>query len=625
MNATGKFLVVLAVCIVALGAWAVYDGIASAAFENLPADAAGAYRTRAWIDPFFDLLPVATISAIVIAFSLAITAYDFGGEGTMFSRARGPLLVILFLGMLNTFWILFLQPYVDQRIDDIQYRGQFIRQLTLDIERDLSIPDRREVARDSVMLYRAILGDDAEDDETLRGFEEQLGLDGTAAYGTAGESSPTADDAGGESSDPEETSALSPRERSVRDLIDDAKTAYNEGDFFLAHKYASQAIELDQEEAFVSESRPLQSQAWEAIRARSREIVDKDDRDFFAAKMNAFEALQQGVRGAGSPQSLFEAYYAFEELYEINPDDNDVIRYRAETAAALERVSFFVEDAVLWADRAATYDLFFLNRDEGDLLEFVWVTRIVSTHEGSWLYDIEVLRLSGLDSDTPEVVHYSADYGKFLVDPPDTSSGPAMDRAERTDRIMVRAIRRDGLPDLADGGLNPENIVPPVYYAGEPGSVVDEMIVLSIPFPDLMRLAGGPERAVRLPFPTLLGTRASLMAIGSDASLVWRELAARSVRIFGFFIAAYWAIALSWKYRSNYLGRAPILVYFVLPVIPIAVYQIVLLTRRVLLMALDGLMAGLDFDLSILIVVIAISILALLGVFVALGRQPIDT
>lgn len=622
MNATGKLLIVLTIFLIALVAWSVYLGFTGSPFDDLPPNELRAYRLRAWIEPFFELLPVAVISAIVITFSLAVTVYDLGGEGTIINRTTGSLMVVLVLGMLNAFWVLFLDPQLSTRIEEIRHRGEFIRQLESDIRRDMAIPDRREYARDRVAVYRAVLGDDANDHEVLRDFEDELG--GAGSAGDTEEESIAESEV--DIDDPEgDAPILSTRERTVLDLIEDAREAQNANDFFSAHYLATQAIELDNGGDLTPEARRIAAQTWEAIRSQSREIEEAAERSVFEQKMAAFEQLQLGVRGEGSPERLFEAYYRFERLHELVPDDPDVQRYRAETATALERVSFFVEDATLWANQPASYDLFFRNRGghDGEEREFVWIGRVTNTPAGTWLYDVEVLRLSSLENDMPRIVHYAADFGLYLVDPISEEAGAAPDRTERTGRILLRAIRREGSPATEDQPVDPDNLVIPMYYSGEVLPVLEETVRLTVPLNDLMQLAGGPERVVRMPLPELLRARESFDVIGGDVSIIWREIAARSLRVFGFFAAAYWAIAISWKYRSAYLGRAPIPIYLVVPTIPVAVYLIVLILRQVLVDAMNGLMLGVEFDGTIVISVIVASILALLGAFVVLGRQSV--
>lgn len=616
MKVTGKLLIILTVFLIALVAWSIYDGISGVAFQDLPADEFRAYRLRAWIEPFFTLLPVAVISAIVITFSLAITVYDLGGEGSLVRGTTGALVVVLLLGMLNAFWVFFLDPQLNTSIEAIRYRGRFIRQLEVDIRRDMEIPGRRDLARDRVRVYRALLGEDAEDHEMLRRFEEELGafaLDADNGADTDPDSGAGDDD-----------SILSARERSVLDLIEDAEEALESEDFFSAHYLSTQAIELDGNGDLAQQrARPIQSRAWEAIRSQSREIRQSDERDVFEKKMAAFEALQLGARGAGSPERLIEAYYRFEELRELAPDDPDVERYRAETVAALEQVSFFVEDAAFWATQPAEYDLFFVNRGSHgeEPLEFVWISRTVITPVGIWLYDIEVLRLSIVDGASAGIVHYRSDFGRYLVDPVYDQDGPAPEREDRTGRIVLLGIRRNGPVGTMEQPVDPENVVLPTYYSGGPLTALEETIQLGVPLNDLLRLAGGPERVVRMPLPTLLEARDSFRTIGGNESIIWREIAERILRVFGFFVAAYWAIAFSWKYRSVYLGRAPIPVYLFIPVIPVAVYLILSIGRHVLVGALNGLMLGAGSDVTIVITVIVVSILAVLGAFVVLGRQ----
>ena len=590
MNATGKFLIVLTVFLLVLAAFAVYEGIARSAHEMVPESSAGAYRWRGWIEPFFDLLPVAVVSACIVAFSIAITAYDLGGSGVLLSKARPALLVNIILGSINTFWVAYLQPQIDLSLEEINNRGRFLEQLAVDAEMYIAT-GRLVLAHDRVSIYRAVLGENADGDNTLRTLEEQLQIREREYGGDAiGVSERTAEER-------DRVSDVDPTGQDARDLLARAGAAFEEGDYFSAHYFASQVIELDRPD-FARRARELQANAMNAITDLSREIDEADERDLFRRKLTAYETLQRGKRG--SPESVIEAHYLFEELYRIAPNDPDVERYRAETAVALADVAFFVEEAEIHVRLPAVYELFFLNRNEADVLEFFWAARIVHAREGTWLYDVEILRISGLLEDSPQIVHYGADYAK-LID----------------GRVVLRAIRREGVPG------DEANRIHPVYYRGESRSAIDEMIDLTLPLSDLTRFAGGVERAVDLPLPALLQARSQFEAIGRDPRLIWEEISNRTLRIFGFFIVSFWALAIAWRYRSMYLGRAPLLVYAVIPVVPLVVRHVILLSRRIASHVVGGLLRVVEPVPIVVIILCVVSIVALIGAFFSLARQSI--
>ncbi len=619
MKATGKFLVVLSLFLLVAAAWAVYQGVAGGAFVDIPERALSAYRVRAWIDPFFSLLPVALCSAIIVAFSFAITGYDLNGEGSLLSQARGPLTIILVLGSLYTFWVLFLAPFQNQRLQEELYEARFVSRLLTDAERALREDGDLRRVEDRVLLARALLGDDAADDAQLRELEATLGLDANEPE--------QPDDRG--RSDGDSTGELS--ENSVRTLdeevlilIAEAESAFTANDFFTAHYRASEAIRLAGESDLTPRARELQSLSWNAIESRSREQSESDERQFFRDKLAAYEALQRGLRSTRSAMDVIDAYYRFLDLSAEHADDPDVERYFAETLEALETVSFFREEAREWVGYDGVNEVFFVNRDEDGVREFVWIARIVGTFDGTWLYDVEVLRIEGSVDDSRVIAHYGADYGRFV------RNDRGIGEEDSLGWIILRAIEREPARSVVSAAGRQEidleqSVTGPQYYIGERGDALDEMIQLSIPLDDVVQLAGGPARAVNLPFPALFSALRTYTVLGGDVVVVWREIAARIVRVFAFFIGAYWVVALAWRYRSLYIARAPVPVFIALPLVPVGVHQIVFLIRPYLLRATDGLMTvAVSQEPYVVVAILLISIGALLGALFALARQRVE-
>jgi hypothetical protein len=589
VNANAKFAVVLLVFLLIVIAFAGYQSIADATPDRTPDTAIGPMRWRGWIDPFFSLLPIAVASATVVSFSFAISAYDLGGSGSLLQRVRVPLIVILLLGSLSTLWYSYFESRVTMTMERLENQARFLEQLLEDAER-FTDTGRLDLASDRIALYRSISGDDA-DTTSVNQLESRL--NDAMRDREIEESGLAPEETGVERVSDADGTGLNASE-----MIDRAKDAYASGDYFTAHYNASRALELNPG-PHEAEARRIQSEAMNAIESQSRELEEADDVKRFDRKITAYESLQLGKQG--SPERIIDAYYLFEALYRDYPDDEDVIRYRAETAEQLENVAFFVEEANEFAFHEADYELFFRNGYNDDSTEFVWIHRVVDLREGTWFYDIEVMRISEIGAEEPMIDHYGADYGKLIGD-----------------RILLRAIRRDD----ADADTTPR--VSPTYYQGKPRPAIEEMIELTVPLASLMRLAGGPQRAVALPLPTLVRVLNDIREIGRSEALIWRELAHRIVRIVGFFVISIWSIAIAWRYRSQSLGRPPIIVLCAVSLVPIVVYLCVNVARTVVFDSIDGLLvSGLSGQVVVTIVAV-VSALAVVAAFFDIGRQSVE-
>src|SRR5208283_1276505 len=90
--------------------------------------------------------------------------------------------------------------------------------------------------------------------------------------------------------------------------------------------------------------------------------------------------------------------------------DPDIARYLEESRGALRKAAFFLDDAVKVEMLPGTQGILFLNRNDADSAEAVFVGKMVELPGGdAYFYDIEAVRY---DASGTVAWHFTAPYGR---------------------------------------------------------------------------------------------------------------------------------------------------------------------------------------------------------------------
>lgn len=530
MSANGRILSLVTAAIVIVLVSSVWLGFGDLdAADPLPS-LAPAYALRAWIPHFFAYLPVALVSALAIAFSFLVSPLDLG-QGRLLVRARvtvGTVFIFIALHALN---VVVLGPAVERRLEQIEFRSRFVR-VAWDEARQAADEERWDEAASKARLVRDLGG--ASDDVTT--FIQDAEIRANVAATQAATALP-----GAERSTPR---AVEREARDVATLVADARAAFESGDFYTAHYLATRAIELSPTDRL--DARRLRSLAFDAIERTSRELLEAGERALYERKRDAYLAF---VAGASSPERAVEAYYAYEALAQMVPEDPDVRRYRPLAVEQLANVAFFVEDARAQASLPGVGDVWFHNRTTADWIEFVSFDHVVRVRTGDYVYGVEVLRLAREEGDPSRIVaHGRAPYGKLI-------SGT----------LVLRAVSRDAGPDGAVEQFGPVGVdgSDPVETAIPVELALDDIVGLSVPAAELNTLALG----------ALIAAPELYARVGRPVTALYAEILRRVFLLGSVPIALLGAIAFGWRMRNRYIGRPPWYVALGLPIIPLVIWR----------------------------------------------------
>jgi hypothetical protein len=590
VSARTRFFIVLTLSLLILLVLSVFDANTRVAGALPIEQLLVPYWLQGWLPFFFEHLAIVVAVTGIITFSLALGPYDLGGKGRLVPAIRSILLTIVILGILNGIWFSVVGPMVERNLDRMEYRSRVAREARSEAER-LHGLQAFDDAVALLRLYRSIVGASPELDDEI----EKMAVD-------AGQARLRRRQAAAVGDLPAMPRAFEVRNLTVPDILRRAREALAEGSYYTAHYYAGVAAE--QSPTVRVDALRLQSEALNAIEAGIRRTEENSTRSFFDAKLSAYQLL---LRGDDDPQALIESYYRFDELSRQEPDDPDVQRYRAEAFERMQRIAFFADEA-LEAQRLPGFtDIIFFNRSAPDLRELIVVDRIVRATSGDFFFGVEVLR-SGVEAGT--ATHFRAPYGKQIGD-----------------MLVLRAVEREGDPDDPSASITgPISFTEDGEVAGDAppsGPLSPDIIPLSMDTAELIRIAGAAAAIDAVNLPELLRSPAALEAAGQSSNVALQELVRRVLRIGGFFILGFYGISVGWRYRSHYLGKPPVPILVMIPLLPWTVLWFTSIVRSTIDVIIRSEAIG-DSPVTILGVAAAILLVGLVLVLVSLTRQTIE-
>lgn len=595
MKARNRFLVTTLIALVILLGLSIYDVTRMLAGLELYHAFELAFWLRAWMPFFFDHLSEAVAAAAIITFSLALSEFDLGSRDRLLPAIRPVLYIILGIGLINGLWFGVLGPRVELQLDRIAYRSQVASDAIM-------LADEREQAGDlagaasMLRLYTSLV--DANDD-LLRRIEnlsvqaaeaerERLRL--SAERGISPGRLPR---------------AFGVTNETIPELLQAARQALADDQFYTAHYYANLAVSASERAGRRREDAlELRAQALNAIEDGISRRDEDQERSRYREKLEAYQLMQ---RGEDDPLALIRAFYRFQDLRRRLPDDPDVERYLGMTREALQDVAFMVDDAREVQRIDGRPDVVFVNRRDAGSVEIVYARRVVQAPRGDFFYGVEILRIPTTAAATDGLVHLQVPYARRI-----------------DNRLALRSIEEFG----ADEDLE-QFIIEPRYLAGGSTDVAgaafaDALIPLVHPVDQILLASGGADALATFSLPELLSAPEALEAVGHTTAPARSELVGRIIRIVGFFVLAFLAIGLAWEHRSRYVGRPPVVILLLVPLLPLALTWLVAVVRSTV-DALILVLVGSSAANTAVLIASGVMVLALIVAVASLARQTVST
>jgi hypothetical protein len=366
------------------------------------------------------------------------------------------------------------------------------------------------------------------------------------------------------------------------DAIVLGETALTEKRYFDAHWYATLGERLAKENSpEKTKAAWLASRAWNQI--ESLRPTDRENRVYsiYQLKLSGYEAMHAG--------DWIQAYYIFQELLGLTPNDPDAKNYFAICQKGTTEIAFFMDEMEVSINETLTNVIFSLpaHQNRGQDRSVMRIASFSYTPDYAYGTGIDYMVF---DTDAHPLLHLQAPYAKFLP--------MTLDDKEQV-IVLMRALDRHDRTRRWEPEWTAQNNT--VYHPQM------AQVILDIDYETFLML---PE--MRQGLPSLdINTLFAASSIAGETGYIPEVFEAEVINRLGsclFFLPmAVLAIIIGWCYRAKQRPR-----YFfvlLLPVLPIVFNSMVYLYRIVLNSVGISLIINFGFSLALtaLIGILALS------------------
>jgi hypothetical protein len=382
----------------------------------------------------------------------------------------------------------------------------------------------------------------------------------------------------------------------VTEALDLAETALAEERFFDAHWLAILAgriAKADSPEAAVSAQ--LASQAWTEIRSLAPNARETRLYNIFRLKQSGYEAMVAG--------DWIRAFYIFQELMDLSPNDPEAAKFFAQSEQGAKEIAFFRDEMELAVGEILTAPVFSLPGSGGPGRVVLRFSSLSSFADYAYGLSLEYISFNG---EARPLFRLAAPYAKIL---------PIRVNERSQTLILLRALDRQDRNRRWDPSWAADPALPPAPGSEIPG---DTRLLLDIAYEDFLLLAQIRRGLENLQMGELF---TAIRRLGSDGYLPQvfeAELLYRlSVPLF-FLPFTILALMLGWRFRAK--KRPRYLFIPMLPLLPLVFHGLVHLYRNILNTAGIWAVISLGFSTA-LIVFIAALVLLFIIFLISLAAQ----
>jgi hypothetical protein len=358
--------------------------------------------------------------------------------------------------------------------------------------------------------------------------------------------------------------------------------ALTEGRLFDAHWLATLGGRLAKEGSPENTKASwLAARAWNQI--ASLQPTDKENHVYsiYELKLSGYEAMVAG--------DWIRAYYIFQELLGLTPNDPDARNFFAACEKGTTEIAFFIDEMEVSIDETLTNTIFSIpaRQNRGQDRSVMRVTSFSYSPDYAYGTGIEYMVF---DTDARPLLHLQAPYAKFL---------PITLGDEQRVIVLMRALDRHDRTRRWEPEWSAQNNT--VYHPKM------AQITLNIDYETFLMLPEMRQGLPSLHIDTLFAASDIAGDMGYIPEVFEAEILNRLGSCLFFLPMAVVAIVIGWCYRAKYRPR-----YFfvlLLPVLPVVFNGMVYLYRIVLNSLGISLILNLGFSLALtaLIVILAFS------------------
>jgi hypothetical protein len=562
------------------------------------------YFSRSWriirgLLDFINLFPALAMSALVIPFGRAAFAEE---EYTRFSprffqTIKGPVITAICAAVVYGLFFFLALPLLrdwegNKRSEGNLYRlardrahsysraGEWTEAARFIAICERIWPDSPEMSgmKDQAALYLEAYRFEADEDRAAAQAEAAGGLRGAAVSVLPGQRQPV----------------------DVTEALVMGKAALEAEQYFDAHWLATLAGRLARPGSLeAADAARLAGLAWNAVQSLAPHVRESQLYDAFRLKRSGYEAMVSG--------DWIRAYYIFQELRELSPNDPDAANFFIKSEQGAQETAFFVDEMELAVGEVLTDAVFSLpvtsapGRPGRGVLKF---SGLSGFSDYSYGFGLEYI---SFDGDARPVSRVEARYAKILplrldTRPQITILMQALDRHDRNNRWTPLWAADPALPP------SPEEAVPGAAQ-----------LLLDISYEDFLLLSRIRRGLDNLQMGELFSAARRLGAAGYLPEVFEAEMVYRlSVPLF-FLSLSILSIVIGWQFRAK---RRPRYIFIpLLPLLPLVFNGLVRLSRNILNTAGVWAVISLGFSPALIVFIAALVFLFILSLIILAAQH----
>ncbi|MFQ3547309.1 MAG: hypothetical protein SNJ56_03145 [Termitinemataceae bacterium] len=373
-----------------------------------------------------------------------------------------------------------------------------------------------------------------------------------------------------------------------------SKKALERRNPFEAHWYASVAQKLVKPDSpEYSEAVLLATQAWNEIARLSPSPEQKEAFSLFKEKQRGYTALLA--------KEYIQAYYIFNRLSKVTGDDPDVKKYLQNALVGTKTVAFF-EDEV-HTRLGETYSMPLVVLQDATGYSILQIESLIGNSDASYgisfkfqQYDSEGAQKLSIQAPYAKMVPFAAEFGDI--------KNPA---TVRQTLVLLKAIDRNLSERSWDPVWSPRTAASSNY------------LVLDIPYDVFLLAVKAQTNKDNLPIIDLFKAQRSLQRYGFIPEVFQVKLMNTLMDPFLCLFLGILVLALGWRFRPH---RKPgFSLFFMLPTLPILMYQVLLGSRYIGQLINGNLILALSFSGAILISLLNEIFLLILALLFLAGQR----
>ena len=371
-----------------------------------------------------------------------------------------------------------------------------------------------------------------------------------------------------------DTSALSGNQQPVNAMqaIAMSEAAFKEKRYFDAHWLASLARRIaERGSPEAANAARLASEAWNQIDLQSPSRREERLFSLYEMKLSGYQAMNSG--------DWIRAFYIFQEMMTLTPDDPDVVNFYAASERGTREYAFFIDEMELSLGEILTGAVFSLPCHGGrSVMRF---SHLSNSDDFAFGMDFEFIQFDALSR---PITSIKAPYAKLL---------PVTLNNEPQVMVMTHALSRHDQNTSWEG----EWLIGTKTMAG---------VILDVSFENFLLLSDVRHGLVNMDINELFLASQRLGNAGYITQIFQAEMLNRLGSTVFFLPMAILVIVIGWRYRAKTKPRY--LFVLLLPVMPIVFHGLVFMYRAILNTVGIWLVLSMDFSSAITLYIVILTL-----------------